>query len=198
MHSFFYSIFSSFLSWWGAFVLGAIDSSLLFFLPFGNDMLVVYLSARHSEIFWIYPVLTTAGSVLGAWGTYWIGHRAGEAGLERFVPAKRLERLKARVRNTGAVAMAVPAVLPPPFPLTPFVLTCGALEVNAARFFLVFGAARLIRFGVEGFFARRYGDGVLSVLRSRPFEWTVGGFIVLAVGGTIVSGVVLWRRTRSR
>jgi membrane protein YqaA with SNARE-associated domain len=192
----FRSIFHVFLSWWGAFVLGALDSSLLFFLPFGNDMLVVYLSARHRSLFWFYPALTAAGSLLGAAGTYWIGHKAGEAGLHRLASQRRVDRVKKRVKNAGAVAMAVPAVLPPPFPLTPFILTCGALEVSPMKFFAVFGTARLIRFGGEAYLARHYGEGVLRVLRSDTFRLVVIVFVALAVVGTIASGVILWRRTR--
>ncbi len=66
MQDLFLSTFRIFLSWWGAFLLGALDSSLLFFLPFGNDMLVVFLSARRGNLFWLYALMTTAGSVVGA------------------------------------------------------------------------------------------------------------------------------------
>jgi membrane protein YqaA with SNARE-associated domain len=188
-----------FLTWWGAFVLGGLDSSLLFFLPFGIDALVVYLSARDDELFWMYPVLATAGSLVGAAITFWIGKKAGDVGLERFVPSKRLARLRDRVRDSGALAVAVPALMPPPFPLTPFILTCGALNVDVRRFFATFGAVRLVRFGGEALLARAYGAGILRVLESDAFRLVIGGFIVLAVVGTIVSGVMLWRSThRSR
>jgi membrane protein YqaA with SNARE-associated domain len=188
-----------FLTWWGAFVLGVLDSSLLFFLPFGIDALVVYLSARDRELFWLYPLLAAAGSLVGAAVTFWIGKKAGDVGLERFVPAKRLERLRCRVRDSGALAVAVPALMPPPFPLTPFVLTCGALDVDARRFFITFGAVRLLRFGTEALLARLYGTGILRVLESEGFQVVIIGFIVIAVVGTIVSGVMLWRSThRSR
>jgi hypothetical protein len=33
---------SFFLTWWGAFLLSALDSSLVFFMPFGVDALVIY------------------------------------------------------------------------------------------------------------------------------------------------------------
>jgi membrane protein YqaA with SNARE-associated domain len=190
---------SIFLTWWGAFVLGALDSSLLFFLPLGIDTLVVYLSARDSELFWLHPLLATAGSLTGAAMTFWMGKKAGDVGLERFVPSKRLERLRRRVREGGALAVAVPALMPPPFPLTPFILTCGALEVDPRRFFVTFGAVRLLRFGGEALLARAYGAGILRVLESDGFTLVIVGFIVIAVVGTIVSGVMLWRGThRSR
>src|SRR5687768_2639653 len=169
---------------------------MLFFLPFGVDAVVIYLAARDEGLFWLYPLLATAGSVLGAGATFWIGKKAGDAGLERYIPERRLERIRCRVRDSGAVAMAIPALLPPPFPLTPFILTCGALDVNPWRFFGTFGAVRLLRFGAEAVLARIYGRGILRVLQSDTFQMVVAGFIVIAIVGTIVSVVMLWRGSR--
>ena len=188
--------FRFFLTWWGAYVLGALDATMVFFLPFGIDALVIYLSARNGMLFWIYPLLATAGSVTGAAMTYWIGHKGGELGLERLIARGRLERFRMRVQKGGAVAMAVPALLPPPFPLTPFVLTCGALKANRRIFFPTFAAMRLIRFGSEAALARIYGRGVLRLLESDAFQRVIVGFIILAVLGTILSAVMLWRNTR--
>jgi len=192
----FHAAFGFFLTWWGAYLLAALDASMVFFLPFGIDALVIYLSARHGMFFWIYPLLATAGSVTGAAMTYWIGKKAGELGLERFVSNHRFERFRGRVQKQGAVAMAFAALLPPPFPLTPFVLTCGALEVDRVIFFSTFALMRLIRFGGEAMLARVYGRGVLRVLESEQFHMVVVGFIFMAVLGTIVSAIVLWRNTR--
>lgn len=187
-------LFGFFLTWWGAFLLAALDATIVFFLPFGIDTLVIYLAARDAQLFWMYPLLAAAGSLTGATVTFWIGRKAGEVGLERLVPERRLEPVRRRVRKSGAVAMAVPAVLPPPFPLTPFVLTCGALHVDPWRFFTTFGLMRLVRFGTEAVLARRYGSDVLRALESDIFLMIVGGFIVIAVIGTTASAVVLWRR----
>jgi len=192
------SIFSFFLTWWGAFLMAALDTSMLFFLPFGIDALVIFLSARDEHLFWLYPLLATAGSLTGAAVTFWIGRKAGELGVERLVSARRMERLKCKVNDAGAVAMAVPALLPPPFPLTPFILTCGALDVNKARFFLTFGGVRLLRFGAEGVLARIYGRGVLAILTSEIFQNIVVGFIVVAIIGSVASAILLWRSTRSK
>ncbi len=189
-------LLSFFLTWWGAFLLGALDSSLVFFLPLGIDTLVIYLAARNESLFWLYPLLATAGSMAGAALTYWVGRTAGEAGLERFVPKRRLERLQASVRDRGAIAFALPALLPPPFPMTPFILTCGALQVDWRRFFITFGIARLARFFVEAVLARLYGRGILRVMESDGFRMVIIGLIALAVVGTVVSGAMLWRNTR--
>jgi membrane protein YqaA with SNARE-associated domain len=177
------SLFRFFLTWWGAALLAALDASMLFFVPFGVDAVVIYLAARNGEIFWIYPLLATAGSLAGAAFTFWIGRKVGQVGLERIVSPRRLARVRARVGDTGAVAMALPAMLPPPFPLTVFVLACGALDVNRWRFFGTFGTVRLVRFGVEATLARIYGARVLRTLESDFFQMIVIGFIVVAVLG---------------
>ena len=76
--------FGFFLTWWGVFLMAALDTSMLFFLPFGIDALVIYLAARNESLFWLYPVLATAGSLAGAAVTYWIGRKLGEVGLLGF------------------------------------------------------------------------------------------------------------------
>jgi membrane protein YqaA with SNARE-associated domain len=197
---FFRSVFGLFVSWWGILLLGAFDSSMLFFMPYGIDALVIILAARNEQLFWLYPLLATVGSVAGAGMTFWIGRKVGDVGLERLVAKPRLDRLRQRVNRSGAtpaVALAVPAVMPPPFPLTPFVLTCGALGVNPWRFFTIFAGMRLIRFGLEAVLATIYGRGILRVLESDGFQMVVVGFIVVAILGTIITVVLLWRNTRS-
>jgi len=92
--------------------------------------------------------------------------------------------------------MAVPALLPPPFPLTPFVLTCGALKADRWIFFRTFTAMRLIRFGGEAALARVYGRSVLRLIESEVFQHVIIGFVALAIIGTLVSAVMLWRSTR--
>jgi membrane protein YqaA with SNARE-associated domain len=192
----FFSTFGFLLSWWGAFIASALDSSLVFVLPFGIDALIIYLAARDRETYWIYPLVMTAGSVVGAALTFWVGVKIGDKELPKFVSERHLERLRRRVRNAGAGTLAVSALLPPPFPLTPFVLVCGALEVNRALFFSVFATMRLVRFGAEAWLAHWQGVRLLTVLQSDLFKTVVLGLAIVAVVGTIGSVVMLWRRTR--
>ena len=75
MSGFFQSIFGFFLTWWGAVLMAALDTSMLFFLPFGIDALVIYLAARNEQLFWLYPILATVGSLAGAGVTFWLGKK---------------------------------------------------------------------------------------------------------------------------
>lgn len=187
-----------FLTWWGPFVVAALDATPVFYMPFGVDALVIYLAARNESLFWLYPLLATAGSVAGAAMTFWIGHKAGEVGLDRLVSRRKIDRLRCQVRDKGATALAVPAILPPPFPLTALVLTCGALKVDPRRFFSTFAAMRLLRFSIGAVLARMYGRGILRILESDRFRMVMIVFIVIAVMGTIVSAVIFWRNTHTR
>ena len=193
-----FSFFRFFLTWWRAFILGALDSSLFFFVPFGNDAVVVYLAARDPSLFWLYPLMTTAGSVAGAAVTYAIGAKIGDAELGRFVSERRLDGLRRRVKEVGALAMGLSAALPPPFPLTAIVLTSGALKVDVRVFLGVFAGSRLIRFGLEAWLARRYGESVLRVLESDIARRIVIALVIVSIAGTVITIVQAWRSTRSR
>jgi len=193
----FFSTFGFLLSWWGALIVSALDSSLLFVLPFGVDALLIYLAARNPKTYWIYPLVMTAGSVAGAALTFWVGVKIGDNELPKFVSVRHLDRLRRRVRNAGAGSLAVSALLPPPFPLTPFVLACGALEVNRSLFFSVFAGMRLLRFGIEAWLAHWQGVRVLKVLQSDVFETVVVALAIVAAIGTVGSTVMLWRQTRA-
>ena len=165
-------------------------------MPFGFDALVAVLSARHGEIFWVFPPLVTVASLIGAALTYWIGQTAGDAGLPRLVPARYLERMKARLATTGAGALAAAAVMPPPFPLTAFQLTCGALAFDRRRFFLVFGVMRLVRFAAVALLARHFGSHVLEMLQWNALQTAVTSVTLVGLAATTVMSAVLWSRTR--
>jgi len=157
---------------------------------------VIVLATRYGEIFWIFPPLVTVGSLAAAALTYWAGRSAGYAGLPRLVQPHHLERIKARLDKAGAGALAAAAVLPPPFPLTAFVLMCGALDLNRTRFFLVFGIMRLIRFGTVAVLARLYGNRVLNMIDSAGLQTAVVALAIVICMTTSASAIMLWRRTR--
>ena len=195
MRAFFFSILGYFLSPAGLVLMGALDASMVFFLPLGIDFVVIVLAARKPELFWLYALLAALGSVAGAAGTYWVGRKAGETGLTRFVSPRRLKRVKARV-DRGAFVVAGLALIPPPFPFTPFVLASGAFGMNPWSFFGALAAMRVFRFGVEAALAARYGSGILRWMNTPSFHMVVGVFIALAVIGTVVSAALVWRSSR--
>jgi membrane protein YqaA with SNARE-associated domain len=197
VRSFFFSLLGHFLTPAGIVIMGVLDASMVFFLPLGIDFVVIIMAARKPDLFWLYALLAALGSLAGAAGTFWIGRKAGEQGLARFVSPRRLERVNASV-NRGAFVVAGLGLIPPPFPFTPFVLASGALGMNPWSFFGALAVVRMSRFGLEAALASRYGRGILRWMRTPTFETVVGLFIALAMIGTIVSAVVVFRGSKRR
>jgi membrane protein YqaA with SNARE-associated domain len=196
MRSIFDSLLSYFLTPGGVLLMGALDASLVFFLPLGIDFVVIIMAARKPELFWLYALLAAAGSVIGAGATFWIGRKAGEHGLRRLVKPSTLKRVEARVAHSAAVPIAALGAIPPPFPFTAFVLTSGACRLNPWTFLSTLAAVRLVRFLLEGALAARYGGGVLAWMESGTFLAIVIALAVLAVAGTVASGVTVYRAAR--
>jgi membrane protein YqaA with SNARE-associated domain len=192
----FHSFLGYFLTPWGLVLLAALDSSMVFFLPLGIDFVLILLAARKPDWFWLYAILATVGSVVGAAGTFWIGRKVGEHGLSKFVKASRLKRVQERVGNSAAVTTASLAIIPPPFPFTAFVLTSGAAHVNPWTFLLTLAGVRTLRFLGEGLLAAHYGKGIIGWMQSTTFTVTVGAMAAVAIVGTIASGVALYRSTK--
>jgi membrane protein YqaA with SNARE-associated domain len=196
MRGLFYSFLGYFLTPPGLVVLAALDSSMIFFLPLGIDFAVIILAAKRPELFWLYAILATAGSVIGAAVTFWIGGQVGEHGLAKLIKPSRLERIQARVGRSAAVSVAALAIIPPPFPFTAFVLTSGAWRVNAWVFFVTLAGVRTLRFAAESGLAAYYGRGILVWMRSTTFTVIVAGLTAIAIVGTIASAVAVYRSTK--
>lgn len=188
------SIFRFFLTPVGLPLLAALDSSLVFFFPFGLDLALVLVTAQRPHLAWLYPLIALGGSLAGAAVTFWLGRKIGEHGLERFVSARRLDAVKRRIGKGAAVSTGLLALIPPPFPFTAFLLACGAFDVSRQRFFLTFAAARLARYAVTCWLAVLYGTHIARWMESDTFEVVVGAFIAVALIGTAYS---VWRVTRS-
>ena len=182
----------------GIVVLAALDSTILFAFPGGIDTAVVILAARGGVFPWLAALLATAGSIGGAALTYWMGVKIGDLGLERYITASRLARIRRKVHSAGAIEMAVLDLIPPPFPFTPFILAAGALEVDVVMFFVTLAACRLLRFGIEALLAAIYGRALLKWFESDIFHDIVIALSVLGLALTGVSIAKLFISSRSQ
>ena len=197
MRAFLLTIFSFLTTWWGLWLLAALDSTMIFFLPFGIDIAVIILASRSHALLWLYPILATAGSICGAAVTFYVGRRLGEAGLAHFVPKRQFESFRRRIEEKGAVALAVLDMIPPPFPFTACILAAGALKVSKSLFFITLAASRLLRFGAEAVLAYFYGPRIIQWLESDIVEYIGLGLFAVAVVGTAISIIQVVHKTRA-
>src|SRR3954451_15401703 len=136
----------------GLFLVGILDSSFLF-LPFGNDLLILGLAARHPARLAFYAASAAAGSVAGSLLVDALARKGGEEGLGRFLPQKRVEYIKGKVKQRAGYALALAALMPPPFPFTPFVAAAAAFQYPRRKVVAVLMSARMLRFCVIGLLA---------------------------------------------
>jgi len=130
----------------GLLSVAIVDSSVIPLpLPGSTDLLLLWLVAHRGDP-WVLAASAIAGSLLGGYTTWKVGRKGGEAALRRHVPPRLLGRIVRWVEGHPILAVFLPAVLPPPIPLSPFVLASGALGVSRNRFLVVFGAARCLRY----------------------------------------------------
>ena len=141
-------------------LIGALDSSLLS-LPEVNDYLVVARCYTHPRAVFVFPMFAAIGSVLGCSLLYTILSRGGRAVLHRRFKVEHIERVERAYARFGILALAVPALLPPPLPFKIFVATAGALQFPRRKFLLTILLARSLRYYVEGTLAVFYGERVL-------------------------------------
>ena len=186
-------LFAWFFSPFGLGLLAALDASLVFFLPFGVDAVLIRLAARDPHHAWLFAATAATGSVVGGTLTFLIGRRLGDDGVKRFVDERRLELFRKRFSRRVAISTAIAALVPPPFPFTAVLVTCGAIRARTVEVLSGLAFARLLRFAVEAWLAHRFGRSILHVMESAPFRWVIGGFIVLAVAGTTWSAWKIWR-----
>jgi membrane protein YqaA with SNARE-associated domain len=166
--------------------LGLLDASIIP-LPGSMDVLTIVLAARRADLWFYYAVMATIGSVIGEFVTYRIARRGGKDMLAKKFSQRRLKQVYGAFERWGFGAIAVPALLPPPIPLLPFVLTAGALQYSPYKFTAAIAVGRFARYTILGFLAARYGRGILKYLTSdgHVIVVTVVALLLAAVAVTV-------------
>ena len=170
-------------------LIGALDSSLLS-LPEVNDYLVVVRCYTHPRAAFFFPMFAAIGSVLGCLLLYTILRRGGQAVLHRRFRLEHVQRVERAYARFGILALAVPALLPPPMPFKIFVATAGALQFPRRRFLLTILLARSVRYYTEGTLAVFYGERVLRFFKDNGMVIVsiVTGLCLIALAIYLLSG----------
>lgn len=180
----------------GLLILGVLDSSFLF-LPLGNDLLIMGLVANRPTNLPLYVTLASLGSVIGCSLIDVLARKGGEEGLTRFVPRRRLEYVKQKVRKNAGWALALAAVLPPPFPFTPFVAAVAAANFPRRRFYIIVFTARYLRFSAVGILALAFGKRLLQWAAIPAVHIAILTILGVCVIGSVVSVWTWVQRART-
>lgn len=177
------------VGYFGPLIMGAMDSSFLI-LPFGNDLVVVGLVARHHQGMPWYVLSAACGSTIGVFLLAWVCKKLGEEGIRKVSGGERYEKLKKRIGQRSGVAVALAGLAPPPFPFTAVIGAVSALDYPIWRTMLINFLARGTRFAILSVLALKFGKEILNVAKSPAFEWSMIGFITLCV---VASGFSIWK-----
>ena len=153
-------------SWgpFGAFLIALGDSAFIP-LPQGVDALLIAQAMASPEKAFLAAALAVAGSVLGSLILYGIARKAGRLALEAKVSERGIARLEDRTQRYGALAVALPMMIPLPLPTKIFVVAAGAFQMHVGQFIAAAAIGRTIRYGGEVWLALEYGAQATEVIK---------------------------------
>jgi membrane protein YqaA with SNARE-associated domain len=147
------------------------------------DIATMLLAAHDKKLWFYYAAMATVGSVLGGFVTYRLAHKGGKETLEKRFRNDKAEMIYRRFERWGFAAIVVSALLPPPVPFFPVVLTAGATRYSVTKFLTALALGRAVRYSILAFLAARCGAQVLTIISHHRFVVlpAVVGLAVLAV-----------------
>lgn len=160
------------------------------------DVLTIILSARHTQWWLYYAVMATLGSVIGGLVTYVLGRQGGKETLARKFPRAKLEKVYKIFGRWGFGAIVIPALLPPPVPMVPFLFTAGALRYSVNKFLIAMTLGRIVRYSILAYLGARYGRHMLADITQLPHPILITA-IALAIAAIVVF-TVIFRRKREK
>ena len=177
----------------GLILLGLADNSIIP-LPGSMDVLTIWLAAHHHQYWWYYAVLATIGAVIGGYLTYGLAKKGGKEAIENRLPKAKADKFYQRFERWGFWAVVVPAMLPPPFPIVPFLLVAGALQYSSKKFIAALALGRGIRFTVVAGLGAIYGRHIVKFFARfyTPALITLISFSIIAG----IAALIQYRRMR--
>src|SRR5229473_1350846 len=169
----------------GLVLLGIADNSVIP-LTGSMDVLTIWLAARHREPWPYYALMATLGAVIGGYITYALARKGGKEAMERKLSKKRAEQFSSAFARWGFAAVAIPAMLPPPFPFVPFLLAAGAAQYPRQKFLSALALGRGLRYTIAAFLGFHYGRHILRFF-SRYSKPAMAILIGLAIIGAVLS-----------
>ncbi len=179
----------------GLVLLGVADNSVIP-LTGSMDVLTIWLAARHLHPWPYYAAMATLGAVIGGYITYALARKGGKETMERKLSKRRAQKVSRTFERWGFGAVAIPALLPPPFPFVPFLVAAGAMQYSKAKFVGALTLGRAVRYSIAAFLGFHYGIHILHFF-SQYYKPAMAILIGLAVIGAIMSIVQYLRMKKA-
>ena len=175
-------------------LLGLADNSIIP-LTGSMDVLNIWLAARHREPWPYYAFMATLGAVIGGYITYMLARKGGKETMERKLSKRRARQVSKAFARWGFSAIAIPALLPPPFPFVPFVVAAGAMQYSQKKFLAALILGRGLRYSIGAYLGFVYGRHILRFF-DQYYKPAMAILIGLAVIGSVLSLIQYLRYTK--
>src|ERR1700746_1308952 len=86
----------------------------------------------------------------------------------------------------GFGAIALPALLPPPLPMVPFLLVAATMQYPLRKFLFALTLGRMIRYALLALLAARYGRQILAFSAQHSYPAL---FAVMALAGIVAAAL---------
>lgn len=192
-----FALFFFSLGGFGLLLLGVLDSSFLF-LPLGNDLLMVALTAAHPGRMAWYIAMATAGSVLGVAFTQWVSAKGGRKGIEGEHKGRQVAYVERKVKERGGIAIGIASLMPPPFPFTAFIIVAAALQYPLKKMLAIVAGTRALRFTIDGCLALIFGRRIIALAKAPWFVHFIVALVVISMAGSAWSIFGWIRKSRTR
>jgi membrane protein DedA with SNARE-associated domain len=140
--------------------------------------------------------MATVGAVLGGYLTYRLAEKGGEETLEKKVGKQRVQKVYKRFEKRGFITVFIGAILPPPFPIVPFLMAAGVLQYPRRKFLSALTAGRGVRYFTVAWVGHVYGSAIIGWLSQyyRPVLYALLG--LAALGGIAALLYFKWYRPK--
>jgi membrane protein YqaA with SNARE-associated domain len=145
----------------GLILLGIADNSAVP-LPGSMDVFTIILASARREWWPYYGLMATLGAVAGGYITYRLAEKGGAETLEKKVGKERAEKVYKKFEQKGFTTVVIGAVLPPPFPIVPFLMAAGILQYPPKKFLAALGLGRGIRYFALAYVGHIYGKSIIN------------------------------------
>jgi len=180
----------------GLFFLAILDSSPA--PTFGGpDILLAILVTTHRDPWYEYVAVATAGSTIGAYITFRLARKAGEAYLESKFGQARLAGFLGVFKKWGTGTLVASTAIPFPFPTSLIFALAGASKYHLGKYLAVVTVSRGARYAAIATVANLYGRHFVRMFQHPAQYWGWLSLFAVAIAFSIGAGILFNKRLLS-
>ncbi|HEY0264150.1 MAG TPA: VTT domain-containing protein [Granulicella sp.] len=173
---------------WGLCAISLIDSAAIP-MPIPVDALVVdYVMHDHAKAI-LYCFMAALGAAVGGLLPFFLGRAGGELFLLKRINRERFEKLRDRFEKQEFLAIMLPAMAPPPFPVKVFEFSAGVFEMKTGVFFGALLLGKFLRFAIASVLLIFFGPRILNTISDAMHYHRT---LVLGVCGLVLLVIIVW------